>query len=168
MTFTNFSWVLAFFLRKFRVFKRFVHETVISLSAISVKSYMPYYPKIGWKLTIIFSYLIIFYLFSITFDVNFFYIINSLLILAFFHLGVITFKWNYAFLIVLEDVHTPVSVTTSQSLLAINENSYPDQVLTIKFVSFIWVSSSVFYLLLVKTFRSTKLYNFTQIFLWLY
>ena len=124
--------------------------------------------KIGWKLTVIFSYLIIFYLFSITFDVNFFYIINSLLILAFFHLGVLTFKWNYAFLIVLEDVHTPVSVTTSQSLLAINENSYPDQVQTIKFVSFIWVSSSVLYLLLVKTFRSTKLYNFDEIFFWLY
>ena len=43
-TFRNFSGVLAFFLRKFSVFKRFVDETVTSPSGFSVESYMLYYP----------------------------------------------------------------------------------------------------------------------------
>ena len=33
-----------FFLRKFSVFKRFVHYTLVSSSGISVESYMLYYP----------------------------------------------------------------------------------------------------------------------------
>ena len=45
-TFRNFSGALAFFLTKFGVFKRFVHETVISPSAILVESYMLYYPGV--------------------------------------------------------------------------------------------------------------------------
>ena len=46
---------------------------------------------------------------------------------TFVHLGDITFQWNYAFLIVLEDVHIPLSMTTFfQNLLSINEDSYPD------------------------------------------
>ena len=57
---------------------------------------------------------------------------------VFFDLSDRTFQWNYAFLIVLEDVHIHVFITTfSQYLLSINEESYPDCVLTIK---------SVFYL----------------------
>ena len=44
-TFRNFSGVLAFFLRTFSVLKRFVYDTVISPSEISVESYMFYYSK---------------------------------------------------------------------------------------------------------------------------
>ena len=51
----------------------------------------------------------------------------SFLILSFFNLGDITFQWNYAFLIVLEDVHIPVFMATFfQNLLSIIEDSYPD------------------------------------------
>ena len=46
---------------------------------------------------------------------------------TFVHLGDITFQWNYAFLIVLEDADIPLSMTTFfQNLLSINEDSYPD------------------------------------------
>ena len=46
---------------------------------------------------------------------------------TFVNLGDITFQWNYAFLIVLEDVDIPLSMTTFfQNLLSINEGSYPD------------------------------------------
>ena len=46
---------------------------------------------------------------------------------VFVNLGDITFQWNYAFLIVLEDVDIPLSMTTFfQNLLSINEGSYPD------------------------------------------
>ena len=38
--------MLAFFHRKFIVFKRFVHETVISPSGISVEPYMLYNPLV--------------------------------------------------------------------------------------------------------------------------
>ena len=62
---------------------------------------------------------------------------------TFVHLGDITFQWNYAFLIVLEDVHIPLSMTTFfQNLLSINEDSYPHWVVTIKSVYFISFSSS--------------------------
>ena len=37
--------MLFFFLRKFSVSTRFVHVIVISLSGISVESYMLYYPR---------------------------------------------------------------------------------------------------------------------------
>ena len=85
---------------------------------------------------------------------------------VFFHLGDITFQWYYAPLIVLEDFHIPVSISTFfQYLLSIYQDSYPDWVVTIKSVSFIWVSSSVLYLLMVKTLTSTKLYNFDEMFL---
>ena len=49
--FRNFSGVLAFFLRKFSVFKRFIRETVISPSGFSVEPYMLYYPEFQWSLT---------------------------------------------------------------------------------------------------------------------
>ena len=46
---------------------------------------------------------------------------------TFVHLGDITFQWNYAFLIVLEDADIPLSMTTFfQNLLSINKDSYPD------------------------------------------
>ena len=88
----------------------------------------------------------------------------SFFILSFFHLGDITFEWNYAFLIVLEDVHIPVSMATFfQDLLSIIEDSYPDWVVTIKSVSFIWVSFSALYLLMFKTLRFTNLYYVHEI-----
>ena len=88
----------------------------------------------------------------------------SFFILSFFHLGDITFEWNYAFLIVLEDVHIPVSMATFfQDLLSIIEDSYPDRVVTIKSVSFIWVSFSALYLLMFKTLRFTNLYYVNEI-----
>ena len=66
---------------------------------------------------------------------------------TFVHLGDITFQSNYAFLIVSEDVHIPLSMTTFfQNLLSINEDSYPHWVVTIKSVYFIWFSSSALYL----------------------
>ena len=45
---------------------------------------------------------------------------------VFFRLNDMRFQLNYAFLIVLEDVHLPVCITTSQSLMSINEGSYHD------------------------------------------
>ena len=82
----------------------------------------------------------------------------------FFYLGYRTIQWNYAFLIVLEDVHIPVSMATFfQDLLSIIEDSYPDWVVTIKSVSFIWVSFSALYLLMFKTLRFTNLYYVNEI-----
>ena len=57
---------------------------------------------------------------------------------TFVHLGDIIFQWNYAFLIVFEDVDIPLSMTTFfQNLQSIKEDSYPDSVVTIKSVYFI-------------------------------
>ena len=52
---------------------------------------------------------------------------------------------------VLEDVDIPLSMTTFfEYRLSIKEESYPDWVVTIKSVYFIWLSSSALYLLMFK------------------
>ena len=49
------QWSLGiFFLRKFSVFKRFVHDTLVSSSGTSVESYMLYYPKFQWRVLVFF------------------------------------------------------------------------------------------------------------------
>ena len=85
-------------------------------------------------------------------------------LVIFFYLGDITCQWTIPLLIVLEDVHIPVFMTSFfQYLPSINKDSYPDSVVTIKSVSLIRVSSTALYTLMFKTLTFTNLYNFHEI-----
>ena len=85
-------------------------------------------------------------------------------LLLFFLLGDITFQQNYAFLIVLEDLHIPVFMTSFfQYLPSINKDNHRDSVVTIKSVFLIRVSPTAFYTLMFKSLTFTNLYNFNEI-----